>query len=110
MPQQEFAPDSYWQAVKDRMAGMVQAPIDAGKRFLGGISQAMPTDPNLRPGVAEQSPGALPADQDPNSPEFQRKAQIVRALLQQQLQGQGQAGQPQAPTSAPQGNPAGIQF
>lgn len=106
---ENFAPDSYWQVLKERLGGMVP------KNPMAGAAQAQPLDPNMRPGVPQE---AMPANIDPNSQEFLRRQAIAQALLARQQQGQQQPMAPpqQAlpppmvnPRATPE-NPAGIQF
>lgn len=100
---QEFAPDSYWQAVKDRMRTMAAAPGNA-VRGLVAPSNGAGIAPNARPGVPTD---ALPASASPQ--EIAQKEAIARALMQQQMQQQQQMSPQQAAPVNPQ-NPAGIQF
>lgn len=98
----EFAPPSYWQALKDRaneLAGRpMQAIRGAGQQAMAGLQKVMPTDPNLRQGVP---PEALPGGIDPNSPEFLQRQAIARALTMQQGQQMPPPMPPQQPASAP---------
>jgi hypothetical protein len=110
----EFAPDSYWQALKDRASELAGRPLQTirgvGQQAMAGLQRVMPTDPNLRPGVP---PEALPGNIDPNSPEFQQRQAIARALAMQQQQGQPMPPPmpPQAPPPMPpQPQPQSIQF
>lgn len=105
----EFAPDSYWQALKDRAGDLAGRPMQAirgiGQQAMAGLQKVMPTDPNLRQGVPAE---ALPGNIDPNSPEFQQRQAIARALMMQQ-QGQGQQMPPPIPPQGPASAPP-IQF
>ena len=96
MPLQEFKPDTYYDAVMERLRGL--DPIAAAKRAMQGAQSTAPTDPNLREGAPQE---ALPGNIDPNSPEFQARQRIAQALA---AQGQRPA-MPQQPASSPQ-----IQF
>lgn len=63
MPSQEFAPDSYWNSVKQRLQELRQMPgdaIDRMKQKMGEATTIM--NPNLRPGVPQE---ALPGNMQP---------------------------------------------
>lgn len=92
MPLQEFKPDTYYDAVMERLRGL--NPIEAAKRAMRGAQATAPTDPNLRPGVPQE---AMPANIDQSSPEYQARQRIAQALM---LQGQ-RPGAPRQPASAP---------
>ena len=85
--QSQGIPPGYWEMLKQKAAQLVQMPIQAGQRAMSGMAQAMPTDPNMRPGIPQE---ALPASVDPNDPEFQRRQAVARAMM---MQGGG-GGQP----------------
>lgn len=80
MPQ-DFAPDSYWDVLKERLASIAKAPINAGKAAMATAQSMAPTDPALRPGVPQE---AQAGDIDMNSPEFQRRQAVAAALAKAQ--------------------------
>jgi len=113
MDQGQGIPPGYWEMLKQKLSGIAQAPINAGRQAMQNMGQVMPTDPSLRQGVP---PEAQAANIDPNSEEFRKRQLIARLLSQAQGQGQGQ-GQPmqaQPPSQfggqITQQNPAGIRF
>jgi hypothetical protein len=93
MPQ-DFAPDSYWQAVKDRMSGLAAMPGNAVRGAMQQIGQGAVMNPNARPS-AVANPDALPAEANAQMDPLQ-KQQMIQALMQQRAAQQG----------APQGQPA----
>lgn len=107
----DFAPDSYWQVLKERLGGMVPQAVQRGREAMSGMAQASPIDPALRAGVP---PEAQAGNVDPSSPEFQQRQALAQALLMQQQRGAQQQQMPPAPPplQAPvdPNNPNGIQF
>ena len=129
--QQQFAPDSYWQAVKDRVGELASAPGNWLRQHYGGQAGSTVLDPNARPSAPAE---AMPGNIDP----LQKQALIEAILRRQQAGGQQDTvpvdqrqlilqeaqrrGIPVPPDSPllqgqpmPQGqptpeNPAGIQF
>lgn len=124
----EFAPDSYWQAVKDRMGELRAMPgqaVDAARARMAQGGTIM--DPMRRPEM-QQEGGPAPA------PNPLQRQQVIDAMLQQQVGGAAQPVDqrqlilqeaqrrgipvpPDSPLLQGQGqppvdpnNPAGIQF
>ena len=124
----EFAPDSYWQAVKDRLSEIGQMPGNAIRSLQGAAAQGAVLNPNARQSTPEGAQSA--AAMDPLQKQQliqaiierqggQMPAQAVdqRQLILQEAQRRGiqvppdsplLQGQPQPPVDP--NNPAGIQF
>ena len=120
---QDVVPNSYWQALKDRMGEL--NPMNLIRNQMGEISQGAVMNPNARPSTPTE---AMPAGIDPVA----RQA-LIQAIMQRQAGGppQGMPPTPAAPAPADVGqrmmqefqqreaqrggevtqeNPAGIQF
>ena len=128
MASNEFAPDSYWQALKERAAGLAAMPGNAVQAIKDRMAQGSPMlDPNNRPSAPQE---AMPANIDPltrqkiieqlmqrqgGSPAPQQGVD-QRQLLLQEAQRRGIPIPPDSPLMQGQGgqitpdNPAGIQF
>lgn len=77
MPQ-DFAPDSYWQALKDKAGEYAAMPGNAVRGVMQRMGQGAFVNPNARPSIANNQE-ALPADQAPMDP-LQRQ-QMIEALM-----------------------------
>ena len=138
MPSQEFAPDSYWSSVKQRLQELRQMPgnaIDDIRARMGRTTTIM--NPNLRPGVPEEAlPGNMQPQGQMNPLDRQRVIDALtrggnggdggmdprgmpgnqdadqRQLLIQEAQRRGIPIPPDSPLMRPvdPNNPAGIQF
>lgn len=130
MPSQEFAPDSYWSSVKQRLQELRQMPgdaIDRMKQKMGETTTIM--NPNLRPGVPQEAlPGSMQPQGQMDPLERQRVIDAMtgagggmdprgmpdqRQLLIQEAQRRGIPIPPDSPLMQPPvdpNNPAGIQF
>lgn len=112
---QEVIPNSYWQAVKDRMGELAAMPGQAIRGAMGDTARGAVMNPNARTGVPQEAlpggaPGSIGAVGTPQQQQAlvealmrkQQEEQMQQQMLEQQRMMQQQQQNP--------GNPAGIQF